>query len=93
MRAVDIMTSEVISADQGATVPAVARVLVEHGISAVAVVDEDNRIIGMVREGDLLYRAESGTERRSWRLDMMTSANTSSPKTTPNRTAARSRTS
>jgi len=75
MRAVDVMTSEVVSVDEAATVPAVARLLVERGISAVPVVDKHKRVIGMVSEGDLLHRAETGTERRSWWLDMMTSTN------------------
>jgi CBS domain-containing protein len=76
MHAVDVMTSEVISVDENATVPAVARLLAERGISAVPVVDKDNRVIGMVSEGDLLHRAETGTERRrSWWLDVMTSTN------------------
>jgi len=76
MRASDVMTSEVISVDENATVPSVARVLAERGISAVPVVDKDNRVIGMVSEGDLLHRAETGTERRrSWWLEMMTSTN------------------
>jgi len=72
MRAIDVMTSEVISVDENATVAAVARLLAERGISAVPVVDNDNRVIGMVSEGDLLHRIETGTEqRRSWWLDMM----------------------
>jgi len=76
MHAIDVMTSEVISVDEDATVPAVARLLAERGISAVPVVDTDNRVIGIVSEGDLLHRAETGTERRrSWWLDMMASTN------------------
>ena len=76
MRAIDVMTSEVISVDADATVPAVARLLAERGISAVPVVDKCNQIIGMVSEGDLLHRAETGTERRrAWWLDMMASTN------------------
>ena len=39
MRAIDVMTSEVISVDENATVAAVARLLAERGISAVPVVD------------------------------------------------------
>ena len=74
MHAIDVMTSEVISVDENATVPAVARLLAERGISAVPVVDKDNQVIGMVSEGDLLHRIETGTERRqSWWLDMMAS--------------------
>lgn len=76
MRASDVMTSEVISVDENATVPSVARLLAERGISAVPVVDKDSRVIGMVSEGDLLHRAETGTERRrSWWLEMMASTN------------------
>src|SRR5215470_4906464 len=77
MRAIDVMTSEVISVDENATVTAVARLLAERGISAVPVVDKANQVIGVVSEGDLLHRAETGTERRrSWWLDMMASTNT-----------------
>jgi CBS domain-containing protein len=76
MHAIDVMTSEVISVDEDATVPAVAKLLAERGISAVPVVDRNKRVIGMVSEGDLLHRAETGTERRrSWWLDMMASTN------------------
>jgi CBS domain-containing protein len=40
MRANEVMTSEVITADENATVTAVARLLAERGISAVPVSDE-----------------------------------------------------
>ena len=59
MRAMDVMTSEVITVDQNATVPEAAKLLTEHGISAVPVVDKGDRVIGMVSEGDLLHRAET----------------------------------
>ena len=41
MRAMDVMTSEVITADENASVTAVAKLLAERGISAVPVVDRD----------------------------------------------------
>ena len=76
MHAIDVMTSKVISVDENGTVPVVAKLLAERGISAVPVVDKNNRVIGMVSEGDLLHRAETGTERRrAWWLDMMASTN------------------
>jgi CBS-domain-containing membrane protein len=76
MRAMDVMTSEVITVDEDASVQAVAKLLAERGISAVPVIDRGNRVIGVVSEGDLLHRAEIGTERRrSWWLDMMASTN------------------
>src|SRR6516165_7389814 len=74
MRAIDIMTSAVITVREGATVPEVAKLLADNGISAVPVVDKDNRVVGMVSEGDLLHRAETGTEhRRPWWLEMVSS--------------------
>ena len=76
MRAMDIMTSEVITVEEDATVQAAAELMAEHGISALPVVDKDTRVIGIVSEGDLLHRAETATEqRRSWWLEMMTSTN------------------
>jgi CBS domain-containing protein len=76
MRAMDVMTSKVITVDENATVSHAAKLLAEHGISAVPVVDNDNRMIGMISEGDLLHRAETGTaRRRSWWLEMVSSTN------------------
>jgi CBS-domain-containing membrane protein len=76
MRAVDIMTAHVITVRENASVTEVAKLLAGRGISAVPVVDDDNRVIGMVSEGDLLHRAETGTEpRRQWWLEMVASTN------------------
>jgi CBS-domain-containing membrane protein len=74
MRAIDVMTRAVITVHEDATVPEVAKLLAVNEISAVPVVDKDNRVIGMVSEGDLLHRVETGTERRrSWWLEMVSS--------------------
>ena len=76
MRAADVMTSEVITLGEDASVREAARLMAEHGISAVPVVDREKRVVGMVSEGDLLHRAETGTERRrSWWLEMVASTN------------------
>jgi CBS-domain-containing membrane protein len=76
MRAIDVMTSEVVTVDETASVQAAAKLMAERSISAVPVVDRGRRVIGMVSEGDLLHRAETGTERRrAWRLDMLSSTN------------------
>jgi len=76
MRAIDVMTSEVVTVSDNASVAEVAKLLAERSISAVPVVDAANRVIGMVSEGDLLHRTETGTERRrSWWLDMLASTN------------------
>src|ERR1700746_255137 len=76
MRAADVMTSEVITVDENASVQEAAKLMAAHGISAVPVVDRERRMVGIVAEGDLLHRAETGTERRrSWWLEMMSSTN------------------
>ena len=66
MRAVDVMTGEVITIGEGASVQEAAKLMAEHGISAVPVVDRDKRVVGMVSEGDLLIApkpAPSGAAR------------------------------
>ncbi len=82
MRAADVMTPNVITVDPDTSMQALARLLSERGISGVPVVDRDERLIGIVSEGDLLHRVETGTaeraERRtgrrlSWWLDTIAS--------------------
>jgi CBS domain-containing protein len=78
MRAKDVMTREVLTVKPDATVREVAALLAERGISGVPVVDAAGAVIGIVSEGDLLHRAEIGTERRprrrrSWWLDSLAS--------------------
>ena len=67
MRAMDVMTTNVITVDPNTSVQALATLLSERGISGVPVVDPENRLVGIVTEGDLLHRAETGTERRTER--------------------------
>jgi len=72
MRASDIMTTSVITVGPEATVRDIAVLLLEKRISAVPVVDAEGHIHGIVSEGDLMRRAEIGTERRrSWWLDLL----------------------
>ena len=75
MRAVDIMTPDVISVDPEMTVKAAAKMLLDHRISGAPVVDAARHVIGMISEGDLVRRPEIGTEprRRSWWLDLLSS--------------------
>ncbi|HEV2153915.1 CBS domain-containing protein [Bradyrhizobium sp.] len=73
MQARDVMVSPVITVDANATVREVAQLLLARRISAVPVVDADNKILGIVTEGDLIHRAEAGTERPySWWLRLLT---------------------
>lgn len=64
MRTADVMTPDVIAVEPDASIQALAKLLSERGISGVPVVDLDNRLVGIVSEGDLLHRTEIGTERR-----------------------------
>ncbi|MGE5271843.1 MAG: CBS domain-containing protein [Thiohalocapsa sp.] len=65
MRAMDIMTTHVITAGSQMSVRELAALLSEHGISGAPVVDTNGNLVGIVSEGDLLHRAETGTERRT----------------------------
>lgn len=72
MKAKDVMTTSVVSVGPGARVQDIARLLLERRISAVPVVDDRSRVIGMVSEGDLMRRPESQTgESSSWWLDLL----------------------
>ena len=69
MNARDVMVSPVVTVKPAASVQEVAKLLLERRISAVPVVDDQGKVVGIVSEGDLLHRAEAGTERRrSWWL-------------------------
>lgn len=74
MRAGDVMTTKVVTVSPETAVRTIAQTLVERGISAVPVVDGAGRLLGIVSEGDLMRRAEAGTERQpSWWLDLLAS--------------------
>ncbi len=73
MNAADVMTPDVICAAPDTPLPELIRLMLDHQISALPIV-EDGRIVGIVSEGDLLHRAEATTEpRRSRWLELMTS--------------------
>ena len=74
MIAKEIMTTDVLTASPDQTIHDVAGKLLQRSVSALPVVDEQGRLIGIISEGDLLRRVETGTDRkRSWWLDMMVS--------------------
>jgi CBS domain-containing protein len=69
MNALDVMVSPVVTAKPSLSVKEVARLMLERRISAVPVVNDQGKLIGIVSEGDLLHRTETGTEQqRSWWL-------------------------
>lgn len=72
MKAADVMVRNVITIAPNATVGEVADLLLTHRISAMPVVDGNGTMVGIISEGDLLRRAEAGTEfRRSHWLEWM----------------------
>jgi CBS domain-containing protein len=75
MRALDVMTPFVITASLDMTVRDAAKQLVDNHISGMPVVDASGKVVGVVSEGDLLHRVETGTasRRRSWWLEFLTS--------------------
>ncbi|BCX17130.1 MAG: histidine kinase [Geminicoccaceae bacterium] len=75
MQVRDVMTTKVITVRPDTPVTEIARLLVENRISGVPVVDEENRVLGIVSEGDLIRRLEDTDDgrRRSWWLELLAS--------------------
>jgi len=80
MKARDVMTSTVTTAGPDTPISEVARLLGEHGISALPVVDEAGAPLGMVSEGDLIGRDEEDRRtRRDWWLTLLAEGETLHP--------------
>lgn len=74
MRATDIMVRDVVTVTSETTISEAVKLLSEHDISALPVV-EDGNLVGILSEADLLHRTEIGTEKhRPWWLEAMTPA-------------------
>jgi CBS domain-containing protein len=64
MKAKDVMTPNVISIAPDASVLEALRLMLQHQISGLPVVDRNGDLVGIVTEGDFLRRTETGTERK-----------------------------
>jgi CBS domain-containing protein len=66
----DVMTRRVLTARPAMPLKELARVLTEHGLSALPVLDPDDRVIGMASERDLLSKQARPLPgpRRWWQL-------------------------
>jgi len=69
----DVMTTPVIALRKDADFKAIVSALRQHRVSACPVIDDDDKVIGIVSEADLLTketdpRLPAGTIRLSWRL-------------------------
>jgi CBS domain-containing protein len=77
MQARDIMTRDVCTIAPNTKVDQIATLLLDRRISAVPVIDAEGHVLGIVSEGDLLHRSETGTERRrSWWLQLVADPDT-----------------
>jgi CBS domain-containing protein len=66
MKASDVMTTAVVTVRPEATVADVARLMLDRHISGVPVVDDRERLVGIVTEGDLMRRAELTAGGEPW---------------------------
>jgi CBS domain-containing protein len=64
MKAEDVMTRDVISIDPDSTVLQAARLMLQHRISGLPVIDANGQLVGVLSEGDFLRRRETNTEKR-----------------------------
>ncbi|MBS0644358.1 MAG: CBS domain-containing protein [Acetobacteraceae bacterium] len=70
--AADIMSSPVVTVTPKTTLGEIAKILSQKRISAVPVLDDSGKVVGIVSEADVLkpYR-ESIIARRTWWLDLI----------------------
>jgi CBS domain-containing protein len=77
MRAIDVMVRDVVTVRPNTDVADAIKLLSEHDVSALPVVDKASNLVGMLSEVDLIHRAEIGTEKhRPWWLEAVTGATT-----------------
>lgn len=73
-----VMTTEVVRAEYGTPFKKVARLLGDHRISGLPVVDDDEKVIGVISETDLMIRqaevADPFEPKKRFRLDRLTRA-------------------
>jgi CBS domain-containing protein len=73
MRAVDVMVRDVVTVKPNADIAQAIKLLAEHDVSALPVVDDAGRVVGVISEADLLHRQEIGTvKQRPWWQEAVT---------------------
>ena len=77
MKAKDVMVRDVVTADPDMDVVDAIKLLAEHDVSALPVVDEDGTVVGVISEADLVPRVEGdAATQRPWWLEALTPAST-----------------
>ena len=73
MNAADVMTRNVLTVGPEASVAQAIRLMLDNNVSGLPVVAADGKVVGILTEGDLLRRNETGTERHRsrWREILM----------------------
>lgn len=64
MKVSDVLSRRVVSIEPQASVLEAVRLMLQNHISGLPVIDAKGRLVGMLTEGDLLRRAETGTQRQ-----------------------------
>ena len=67
MRAQQIMTQPVITVGADTSIVEAARIMLQHHVSGLPVVDASDKLIGILSQGDFVRRAEIGTQRKRGR--------------------------
>ncbi|HUH86302.1 MAG TPA: CBS domain-containing protein [Stellaceae bacterium] len=77
MRAIDVMVRDVVTVRPDTDVAEAVKLLSEHDVSALPVVDAYGHLVGIISEADLIRRVEIGTEKqRPWWVEAVTGAST-----------------
>lgn len=77
MRAIDVMVRDVVTVRPDTDVADAVKLLAEHDVSALPVLDDTGKLVGMLSEADLIHRVEIGTEKRlPWWQEAVTGAST-----------------
>jgi len=64
MKAGEVMTQNAVTVDPDASIMQAIQLMLQRRISGLPVVNETGELVGIVTEGDLLRRAELGTQKR-----------------------------
>jgi CBS domain-containing protein len=68
MRVEEIMTRDVITVGPETSIHGAARLMVDHAVSGLPVVDDSGALVGMLSEGDLILRQKPRARESWWRL-------------------------
>src|SRR5437899_8917188 len=64
MNASDVMTRDIVTVRRGGSIAEAIQLMLENRVSGLPVLDDEGKVVGILTEGDLLRRSETGTERR-----------------------------